>query len=440
MPQICLYLHLHQPYRLRTYQIDEIGNATEYFGSAEENANSDVFTKVAHKSYYPMLSLLKKVLEEVPKFTFSLSITGVFLEQAQQFEPGVLQLLQNLVATGRCEILSETYHHTLASIYSETEFVSQVDQHREILQGLFQYRPTVFRNTELVYSNEIGQRVARMGFSGMLTEGVDRILQGRPRTQLYYSIGDEQLPLLLKHAQLSDDVAFRFSDRNWSHYPLSAETYLQWVEVYGEQELINLFMDFETFGEHQWADTGIFSFFETFVHHFVRSEWNRFVLPSEAIATSPWQVVVPSSQPMAELLPTGENAAIQPPTLLARAPDDRRYDVPFPISWADVDRDLSAWLENAFQQDCLAQVYSLEQGVRSTHNPELLNDWRRLQTSDHFYYMCTKWSADGDVHAYFSPYRDPFEAYRRYSVVLADFKHRLWRTLGSLQLSTAQQT
>lgn len=414
MPQICLYLHLHQPYRLRSYQIDEIGNSDTYFGTTDEDANRDVFSKVAHKSYYPMLTLLQQLLISEPTFNFSLSITGVFLEQAEHFEPGVLRLLQELVKTGRCEILSETYHHTLASLYSETEFAQQIDQHRDLLQTFFQYQPTIFRNTELVYSNEIAKRVTKLGFKGMLTEGVDRILQGRPRTNVYYSIGEEQLPLMLKHAQLSDDVAFRFSDRNWSHYPLSAETYAQWVEVYGEHELINLFMDFETFGEHQWADTGIFPFFESFVHQFVRKDWNSFIMPSEAISRGQWQVHSDTSAEKQEV-----------------PPDYLRYDVPDPISWADVDRDLSAWLENAFQQDCLQQVYALEHDVCQTHDPQLLNDWRRLQTSDHFYYMCTKWSADGDVHAYFSPYRDPFEAYRRYSVVLADLKHRLRRTLGN---------
>lgn len=407
MPQICLYLHLHQPYRLRSYQIDEIGNDSIYF-DAIDDANREVFAKVAKKSYYPMLSLLQKLLEREPEFMFALSITGVFLEQAQRFEPGVLELLQRLVQSGRCEILSETYHHTLASIYSETEFVAQVDQHRALLSELFAYKPTIFRNTELVYSNDIAKVVAKMGFAGMLTEGVDRILQGRPRTQVYYSVGEEALPLLLKHAQLSDDVAFRFSDRNWSHYPLSAETYLEWVEVYGEHELINLFMDFETFGEHQWEDTGIFSFFERFVHDFLERDWNTFVTPSGAISA---------------------NAAL---TSDIRA--DRRYDVPEPISWADVDRDLSAWLENAFQQDCLQQLYALEETVLESSDDQLVTDWRRLQTSDHFYYMCTKWSADGDVHAYFSPYRDPFEAYRRYSVVLADFKHRLLKLPSSVPL------
>lgn len=407
MPQLCLYLHLHQPYRLRSYQIDEIGNDSIYF-AASDDANKEVFTKVAKKSYYPMLSLLQKLLETVPEFTFSLSITGVFLEQAQQFEPGVLELLQNLVKTGRCEILSETYHHTLASIYSDSEFVRQVNQHKALLGELFAYTPTIFRNTELVYSNDIAKVVASMGFAGMLTEGVDRILQGRERTQLYYSVGQESLPLLLKHAQLSDDVAFRFSDKNWNHYPLSAETYLDWVEVYSEHEIVNLFMDFETFGEHQWEDTGIFSFFEQFVRDFVQKDWNTFVTPSSAIAVNRVSA--------------------------DKIPPDRRYDVPQPISWADVDRDLSAWLENAFQQDCLQQLYGLEENVLMTQDEQIINDWRRLQTSDHFYYMCTKWSADGDVHAYFSPYRDPFEAYRRYSVVLADFKHRLWRDGARLTL------
>ncbi len=433
MPQICLYLHLHQPYRLRAFQIEEIGNNSSYFSSVEEDSNREIFSKVAHKSYLPMLTLLERLLDDVPEFTFSLSITGVFLEQAQRFEPAVLQLLKKVVATGRCEIIAETYHHTLASLYSETEFTRQVEQHRDMIQSTFHRTPTVFRNTELVYSNDIGKRVAALGYKGMLTEGVDRILAERPRTRPYYSMGPEQLPLLLKHAQLSDDVAFRFSDRNWSHFPLSAETYLDWVAVYRENEVINLFMDFETFGEHQWADTGIFPFFESFVRLFVQRDWNAFVTPSEVIGKSDWQAVCPQSVTSSAVTDRSITDVNEPP------PDSLRYDVPIPISWADVDRDLSAWLENAFQQDCLQQIYALEKEVWQTNDAGLLHDWRKLQTSDHFYYMCTKWSADGDVHAYFSPYRDPFEAYRRYSVVLADFKHRVWQALGSTLGGSTQQ-
>ncbi len=438
MPQICLYLHIHQPYRLKEFALEELGHEKGYF-AAESDLNREVFDKIAHKSYYPMLKLINKLLKKEPNFKISFSITGVWLEQAQLFEPSLLDLLRSILASGRAEILAETYHHTLASLYSPTEFTKQVDEHMRLIKSLFGVVPTSFRNTELVYSNDVGRQVAAMGFKGILTEGVDRVLQGRTLTQAYYSVGPEQLPILLKHAQLSDDVAFRFSNREWQWYPLTVERYLDWVEIYGEKELVNLFMDFETFGEHQWDDTGIFSFFEHFVKEFSRKEWNTFVTPAEVFELLPFKPIIShdplaveqtiqSDKPTNGVKPSANKTPIAPPEL--------RYDVPIPISWADVGRDLTAWLENAFQQDCIEQLYALEAGVLVSEDMRLITDWRRLQTSDHFYYMCTKWSADGDVHAYFSPYRDPFEAYRRYSIVLADIKHRLWSRQNAQVLSS----
>lgn len=473
MPQVSLYLHIHQPFRLKDFSLEELGMDGSYF-SAEKNINSQVFQKVAQKSYLPMLRLLEKLVYDVKGFKVSFSITGIWIEQAKQFKPELMALLRSIINSGNAEIIAESYYHSLASLYSQNEFKNQVKKHLDLIKKEFNYEPTTFRNTELVYSNDIAMQVAKLGFKGILSEGVERILQGRKLTQLFYSKGEEQLPILLKHAQLSDDIAFRFSDRNWSHYPLNAQTYLDWVEIYGEQELINLFMDFETFGEHQWEDSGIFGFFEHFVHLFLSKPYNKFVLPYEVIKASPFQVRIKELETQSftqdSLLNTTEKdegnedqettqsrkakqtivnfveelATKLPSELMFKsqslssksskkltqsliAPLELRYDVPEPISWADVNRDLTAWLENAFQQDCIEQLYALESEIIETMDEKLLDDWRHLQTSDHFYYMCTKWSADGDVHAYFSPYRDPFEAYRRYSLVLADLKHRLWR-------------
>jgi alpha-amylase len=244
--------------------------------------------------------------------------------------------------------------------------------------------------------------VHQLGFQGVLTEGVDRYLGGRPRTQLYSSMGDHKIPVLLKHAQLSDDIAFRFSDKNWPLHPLQSGTYLHWLQAYRQEEIINLFMDFETFGEHQWADTGIFDFFRHLVRDFSRGEYNRFVAPRDVLAD------------------------------FYRTDEHRRdinhlpvYDVPDPISWADVDRDLTAWVDNPYQRDTLRLIYQVEPLVHASQNPALIDEWGKLQTSDHFYYMCTKWAADGDVHAYFSPYDSPHEAYRRYSTVLSDFLNKI---------------
>jgi alpha-amylase len=397
MPKLCFYFQLHQPYRLADYTIFDLSNSRSYFVD-EHDTNKAVFQKVAQKSYLPMLSLLLKLLQKHPEFTFTLSCSGVFLEQAESFEPKVIQLLKKIVKTGRVELLAETYYHSLAALYSPGEFKQQVYLHLQKIHDLFGVKPRVFRNTELVYSNDIAALVTEMRFEGMLTEAVSRYLHGRPKTQVYADI-TSKLPLLLKHAELSDDIAFRFSDKNWHEHPLTVDKYLRWLADYDEHQVINLFMDFETFGEHQWADTGIFDFFAALVEQFGQSPWNRFVTPSQVV-----------------------NQYSKQARLLDELPT---YDVPIPISWADVDRDLTAWIDNPLQQDTIGKIYGLEQAVLTSKDKQLIDDWRKLQTSDHFYYMCTKWSADGDVHAYFSPYDSPFEAYRRFSIVLADLIERV---------------
>lgn len=395
MPQVCLYFQLHQPYRLRNVEVFELGNGACYFANDGLENNEQIFKKVTAKSYLPMLSLLLQLTKEQANFKFAISASGVFLEQAMAFEPRVIDLLKQLVQTGQLEILSETYYHSLAFLHSPVEFRTQIVKHGNLITDLFGVKPKVFRNTELIYSNDIAQLLEPFAFDGMLTEAVARYLHGQKFTQVFAGKNKHRLPLLLKHAPLSDDLAFRFSDRNWQWYPLSLDRYLEWIEVYPENELVNLFMDFETFGEHQWADTGIFEFFANFVKRFTQKPWNKFVTPSEVFTQ----------------LTDLQNLPV--------------YDVPEPISWADVDRDLTAWVANPLQTDTLKILYDLEKAILDSGDDSLITDWRKLQTSDHFYYMCTKWSADGDVHAYFSPYQSPFEAYRRYSIVLADLKQRL---------------
>lgn len=441
MPQVCIYLQLHQPWRLSDFSIFDLGADASYFEDQTEH-NKKIFQKVAQKSYLPMLTLLKKLIETEPDFCFAMSLSGVFVEQAQAFEPRVIRLIQELTKSGRVELLAETYYHSLAALYSKSEFEVQVWRQTQLMQRLFNYTPQVFRNTELIYSNDIAQKVADLGFKGMLTEAVERYLWDRPKTKVYYSypatsfqlqaeLTEQQnkkinsvkrttqnpehassytpLPLLLKHAQLSDDVAFRFSDRNWDWYPLTVDRYLEWVEVYGENEIINLFMDFETFGEHQWADTGIFEFWAEFVHRFTQKPWNKFVTPTQVF----------------DATERARKYANKWSKMAAPIPENLLYDVPEPISWADVDRDLTAWRGNQLQWDTLEKIYEVQDKMYALADEAVLDNWRRLQTSDHFYYMCTKWAADGDVHAYFSPYKSPYEAYRRYSVVLADLQGKV---------------
>ncbi len=419
MPQICLYFQLHQPYRIGNFEIFDLGNGKDFFHKSGKTGNEAIFKKVAAKSYLPMLQLLEKLLQQEPRFCFALSCSGVFLTQAQEFEPEVIVLLKRLVKTGRVELLAETFYHSLAFLYSETEFAAQIELHRQIIWKLFRVKPKVFRNTELIYSDHVGYLVGKLGYLGMLTEAVDRYLDNRPRTQLFvshpYKLGgtEQVLPLLLKHAQLSDDIAFRFSDKSWVDHPLTVDKYLKWLSLYREDEIVNLFMDFETFGEHQWADSGIFEFFAVLIHQFLESSWNSCQTPSQLFVS--WQHQQLKSRRLTH----------QRSGKIAASLKKLVYDVPQPISWADVDRDLTAWTANELQQDSLRIIASMESKLLALGDKQLLETWRKLQTSDHFYYMCTKWAADGDVHAYFSPYGSPFEAYRRYAIVLADLRAQL---------------
>lgn len=355
--------------------------------------NKAIIEKVARKCYLPGNATLLENIKNHPEFKVSFSISGVALEQFEEFYPEVIDSFKTLVDTGNVELLSETYYHSLSSIYSPEEFVSQVLLHRRKIRDLFGVTPTVFRNTELIYSNEIAKLAEGMGYKGILAEGADHVLGWRSPTFLYKPVGTENIKLLLKHYRLSDDIAFRFSERSWKEFPLTAPKFADWVTSYnGSGNTINLFMDYETFGEHQWEDTGIFEFLRYLPKEILERKDNDFITPSEAIDRYPV---------MGDL------------------------DVPYHVSWADTERDLSAWMSNDLQKEALDAIYELGKEISFVDDPALLEDWRKLQTSDHFYYMCTKWWNDGDVHKYFSPYESPYEAFIAYMNVLQDMRLRL---------------
>jgi len=398
MASVCFYFQVHQPYRIKRYRAFDIGNDSNYFNDASENDtnNVKVLRKVADKCYLPANKTLLELLKKHPEFRISFSLSGVFLEQIEEFAPEVLKSFQDLVNTGRVEILSETYHHSLAFLYSRDEFVRQVLAHKNKIQDLFGVSPQVFRNTELIYNNEIAQAVESLGYRGILAEGADHILGWRSPNFLYKPQGTSKIKLLLKNYKLSDDIAFRFSSRDWADFPLTAPKFAQWVSaINGSGQVVNLFMDYETFGEHQWEDTGIFNFLRALPEEILKHPDNDFITPTEAIERY--------------------DAAAD-------------LDVPHYVSWADIERDLSAWLSNPIQHDAIAKIYELEEDVLASKDQQLISDWRRLQTSDHFYYMCTKWFADGDVHKYFNPYESPYEAFIAYMNVLADLKQRVAAT------------
>jgi len=348
--------------------------------------------KVAEKSYIPTNKRLLGLLNTHPEFKLSLSITGTVLEQLEKWSPKALSSFQELTATGRVEIVAETYHHSLAFFYSRPEFEMQVDMHRRKVQELFGQTPQVFRNTELAYNNDLAYWADKAGYKGILAEGWDKVLHWREPNFVYQPTYTDNIKLLLKNYKLSDDIAFRFGNQNWSEWPLTADKFAGWLNDSGDATNFNLFMDYETFGEHQWHETGIFDFLDHLPREWLKTEGNSFMTVSEVIDSFP--------------------------------PVDR-VDVPQTTTWADTERDLSAWLGNNMQLSAINAVYDLQDAILDTHDLVLIDDWRKLQTSDHFYYMCTKYFNDGDIHAYFSPYENPYEAFTAYMNAYHDLKFRL---------------
>jgi alpha-amylase len=414
---LCFYFQVHQPYRIKPYSVWKVGTDHDYF---DEVKNKEIFEKVARKCYLPTNALLLELLETYPEFRCSFSLSGVFLSQCLEYgEVGqaVLDSFKKLVKTGRVEILSETYYHSLSYLYSKQEFAEQVYLHDALIAHIFKVRPKVFRNTELIYNNELANFVARMGFSGIIAEGADRILEEKTPNHVYriqqaslpasdtaiaekygYHAPKKDCKLLVKNYKLSDDIAFRFSNKGWVDHPLSVEKFLGWVQD-SPGETINLFMDYETFGEHQWEDTGIFEFLRHLPEYAARYGVG-FKTPSETIAAYT---------------------------------DHGALDMHTYVSWADMERDLSAWLGNKIQETALKEIYKIEHKIRTLF-PEkkqtkqyktLMDTWRKLQTSDQFYYMCTKFWEDGDVHKYFSPYDSPYDAFINFMNALTDFEEHI---------------
>ncbi len=391
MNKICFYFQVHQPFRLRSYRFFDIGRNHDYY---DNFANQSIMRKVAEKCYLPMNKLLLELIDKYEgRFKVSFSISGVALDQMEMYASDVLESFKELAETGHVEFLAETYAHSLSSLTDTEEFKIQVNNQVNKIKKHFNQTPKIFRNTELIYSDHIGELVGEMGYKGMLTEGAKHIMGWKSPNYLYSNVINPRLKLLLKNYQLSDDIAFRFSNREWGEWPLTTEKYVHWLNTIDKKdEIVNLFMDYETFGEHQWAETGVFDFMKALPDAIFNQTNIEFVTPSEAVD---------------QLQPVGP------------------LHIPNPISWADEERDLTAWVGNELQDDAFDQLYSLWKIVRASKDTDIIRDWRYLQTSDHFYYMCTKWFSDGDVHKYFNPYESPYEAYINFMNILSDFKIRL---------------
>jgi alpha-amylase len=392
MISVCFYFQVHQPMRLdKGYSFFRMGRSHHY---RDEAANREIMRKVADKCYLPANRMMLDLIERNKgRFRISYAITGVAMEQFQEFCPEVLDSFRALADTGCVEFIGETHYHSLAFLFSREEFRRQVRMHSRVLEEFFGVKPVTFRNTELIYDNSLALEVEKMGYKAILAEGADQVLGWRSPNFVYQPAGCSKLKALLKNYRLSDDVAFRFSDRGWSEWPVTTEKFASWVHnLAGNGEIVNLFMDYETIGEHQWADTGIFEFFKSLPEAILSHGDFLFETPGEAAA---------HLDPMAQL------------------------DVPYFTSWADLERDVTAWLGNPMQDQAAELAYALEDRVLDSGDEDIIATWRELLTSDHFYYMCTKWFSDGDVHKYFNPYETPHQAFITYMNVLNDLALRL---------------
>ncbi|GAB1366317.1 glycoside hydrolase family 57 protein [Candidatus Cloacimonadaceae bacterium] len=399
MLNIIFYFQVHQPYRLNHFNVLDINRNAEMF---DDKLNGLVMKKVAEKCYLPTNELLYELIKQSEgRFKIAFSITGTAIEQFKLYSPETLDSFKRLVDTGCVELLGETYFHSLAFLYDTNEFLDQVMMHRDLMQQEFGYYTTTFRNTELIYQDRLSDIIYEIeGFKTIVTEGVDRILQWR--TPLYaYKNYSKDINLLLKYYQLADDIAFRFSNRDWPEYPLTVDKFVNWIdhltlaETGGKNLFLNLFMDYETFGEHQWASSGIFDFMRHFPAAVLAKGHLGFANPKDTSHLANYQ--------------------------------QEGLSFTDAVSWADEQRDLSAWLENDMQKNAIETLYELFFRIKEKGDPELLRIARLLSTSDHFYYMCSKYFQDGDVHKYFSPYDSPDQAYIYFITALAELEERLLR-------------
>lgn len=395
MTNICFYFQVHQPQRLRRIQAFDPIDSTDLW---DDKTNRAILRRATEKCYLPTNKIILDHIERTGgAVRVAYSLSGVFLEQIQQHEPRLLESFQALADTGAVEFLAETYHHSLAGLWEDpSEFNEQIEKHHALIERLFDQSPSTFRNTELIYDDRIARRIDALGYDAILTEGTDRVLGHRSPNHVYApSHPNATTNVLLKHYPLSDDIAFRFSAHEWEQTPLTADKYAAWLSK-TPGETINLFMDYETFGEHQWPETGIFDFLEHLPEKILQRSDLSFALPREVIQDHP---------------PRGT------------------IEAPHAISWADQERDVSAWLHNKMQHECFQAIKDLEAPVKEQHDATLTEAWRRLQTSDHLYYCSTKHLDDQAIHAYFSPYESPYLAYINYRNAIHKLEERTRRVL-----------
>jgi alpha-amylase len=394
-----VYFQVHQPRRLRPLGFFDIGSTQPNF---DDDLNKNIIRNVAKKCYQSVNLMLLELIHKHPNLRITFSISGVALEQLEQYCPAVIESFRMLASTNSVEFLGETYYHSLCSLIDQHEFNYQVTKHSDTMERLLGVRPTVFRNTELIYSDRLAQMIQALGFKGTYIDGIEKILDQKSPNVIYRAPHASDFKLFLRNYRLSDDIAFRFSDKTWKEYPLTAQKYVTWLteQKPSDGNLINLGMDYETFGAHQKKGTGVLTFLKDFLTTVATQKTITMINPSETIR---------------------------------RVKAKEQISVPTHISWADQERDLSAWLGNDMQRDAFDSLSKLKRHVMNLNDSELINAWRYLQTSDHFYYMSTKMGDDGNVHRYFSPYQSPYEAFMNYMNVLASLEYKIRQARKRIQ-------
>ncbi len=394
MPDICLYFQVHQPNRLLPADPARGGKS---ISAGDDATNAAILSRVAENCYLPANRMFKQLIEKNDgRFRMALSISGTVIEQMERFRPDVLESFRELVAGGGVELLAETYYHSLAFIHSNKEFDRQVDMHLGKIEEVFHIRPRVFRNTELIYNDAIAAKAETMGFDGIIAEGVERNLKGKSPNFLYRAPETARIKTLLRNSWLSDDLGFRFADPSWTDHPLTPEKYAAWL-LDSPGDIVNLFMGYETIGEHQPGGSGIFDFWEA-LPAAVEETGLQWVTSSEVVD-------------------------------LYRA--SHEYACRFLTSWTDRERDLSAWTENPMQREAIAKVHGMEKEIMAANDPEIIRAWAKMQTSNHFHWMSTKGGADGGAHSPLIPYPSPCDAHQRFLAVLDDLEKQIKQACGN---------
>lgn len=388
---LCFYFQIHLPYQLKRYRFFDIGSSHQYYD--EFNIRTSL-QKIATQCYLPMNKVLLDIIREYgKKFKVAFSITGETIEQLEEYAPNVLASFKELAKTGSVEFLCETYAHSLAFLRDEKELERQIIKQCAVIKKHFGQEPKVVRLTGLIYSDQIGEKIAKMGFQGMITEGAKHTLGWKSPNYVYTNANNNKLKILLRNYQLSDNIAYQFSDHSWDQWPLTSEKYAAWLNAVNEnEEVVNLFMDYMTFGERHPRSTGIFEFMRYLPKQIFEQDKYEFLTPTEVV---------------------NKHNAVAP------------VHVPYPISWSEEERDLSIWLGNDLQNDAFNSLCDLGDKVRFVDDEDIIKDWEKLQDSDHYYYMGTKWLADGSTRRFKNVYSSPYDAYINYMNVLSDLTSRI---------------